>query len=235
MATTTTSAASTGATSELPQLYIYDHCPFCARARVMMGLKRVQHNLIFLLNHDEATPIGLVGAKQVPILQLPGQKAMAESMDIVKYIDTNYGDEPILKPSSGREDLKAWINASNETFHHLTHPRAHQTHFAEFALKEARDYYKSKKEKSFGPFEEALHETSHLVEKANQFLIELAPMFHSNRTFNEELSYDDIDLFGRLRGLTIVKGLQWPQKLREFIDYYSKEGDILLFDSLAKM
>jgi glutaredoxin 2 len=54
----------------LPKLYIYDHCPYCTRARMIFGLKNVEHELVFVANHDEHTPIGLVGVKMVPILQL---------------------------------------------------------------------------------------------------------------------------------------------------------------------
>ena len=50
------------------QLYIYDHCPFCVRARMIFGLKNLPVQLRVLANDDDATPIGLVGQKMVPIL-----------------------------------------------------------------------------------------------------------------------------------------------------------------------
>ena len=28
---------------ELPTLYVYDHCPFCVRVRVVFGLKNIKH------------------------------------------------------------------------------------------------------------------------------------------------------------------------------------------------
>ena len=51
------------------KLYIYDHCPFCVRARMIFGLRDVAVEEIVLANDDEATPIGMIGSKQVPILQ----------------------------------------------------------------------------------------------------------------------------------------------------------------------
>ena len=42
---------------------VYDHCPFCVRARMIFGLKNLPVELIVLANDDEATPIGLVGKK----------------------------------------------------------------------------------------------------------------------------------------------------------------------------
>ena len=69
------------------KLYLYDHCPFCVRARMIFGLRNVPVEEIVLLNDDEATPIGLIGAKQVPILQKPDGSHMGESLDIVRYVD----------------------------------------------------------------------------------------------------------------------------------------------------
>jgi hypothetical protein len=53
--------------SELPSLYVYDHCPFCVRVRLALGLKNVKYNLQFLANDDVATPTALVGKKIAPI------------------------------------------------------------------------------------------------------------------------------------------------------------------------
>ena len=65
------------------KLYIYDHCPFCSRARMIFGLRQMAVEEIVLLNNDEATPIALIGAKQVPILQKADGSHMGESLDIV--------------------------------------------------------------------------------------------------------------------------------------------------------
>ena len=51
------------------KLYIYDHCPFCVRARMSFGLRDVAVEEVVLANDDETTPIGMIGSKQVPILQ----------------------------------------------------------------------------------------------------------------------------------------------------------------------
>lgn len=234
LASSTTKKSSLAATPALPKLYIYDHCPFCVRARMIFGFKKVAHELVFLANHDEATPIGLVGSKQAPILQPVGGKPFPESMDIVRFVDTNYGGSVLLQESANREDIKQWVKDTAECFRQLYHPRFHAAVFAEFAQKESREYYRIKKEKTIGSFPEALAKTPELVVQANHFLEQLADMFHSNRSVNAALSYDDIDLFGRLRGLTLVKDLTWPVKLREYIDYMSEAADIPLLDSMAR-
>lgn len=45
------------------KLYVYDHCPFCVRARMIFGLKNLPVELVVLANDDEATPIALVGKR----------------------------------------------------------------------------------------------------------------------------------------------------------------------------
>lgn len=52
---------------ELPTLFVYDHCPFCVRVRVALGLKNVKHNVNFMANDDIPTPTKLVGKKIAPI------------------------------------------------------------------------------------------------------------------------------------------------------------------------
>ena len=74
------------------KLYVYDHCPYCVRARMIFGLKNLAFEKIVLLNDDESTPVGLIGKKAVPILIKENGEAMPESLDIVKYVDENYGE-----------------------------------------------------------------------------------------------------------------------------------------------
>ncbi|RLN47326.1 hypothetical protein BBJ29_005568 [Phytophthora kernoviae] len=226
---------SESAPNQLPQLYIYDHCPFCCRARVTLGLKKVKYDVLFLASHDEATPIGLVGSKQAPIFVPVGEKPFPESWDIVSYVDKHYGDGPILKEASGRQDLAKWIDTVMPLLVDLFLPRFYAAPLPEFTLRESRDYFKNKKEKSIGPFSDALAKSPELVEKVNKLLIELEPMLHSSHSVNEQLGYDDLDLFGRLRGLTLVKGIEWPAKIRAFIEYFSEAGDVPLYDNVPKL
>lgn len=220
---------------KLPQLYIYDHCPFCCRARVALGLKKVKYEPLFLANHDEATPIGLVGSKQAPIFVPVGGKPFPESWDIVDYVDTHFGDVPILKKASGRADLAKWIETAMPLLVELYLPRFHAAPLPEFTLRESRDYFQNKKEKSIGPFSDALAKSPELVEKVNKLLQELEPLLHSGTSVNGELGYDDLDLFGRIRGLTLVKGIEWPAKVRQFLEHFSEQGDVPIYDNVVKI
>ena len=61
--------------SELPILYVYDHCPFCVRVRLALGVKNIKHNVHFLQNDDISTPTKLIGKKISPIF-VSGVKAV---------------------------------------------------------------------------------------------------------------------------------------------------------------
>jgi hypothetical protein len=52
---------------ELPTVFVYDHCPFCVRVRLALGIKNVKHNVRFMANDDIPTPTKLVGKKIAPI------------------------------------------------------------------------------------------------------------------------------------------------------------------------
>lgn len=162
-----------------------------------------------------------------------GEKPFGESWDIVSYVD-NYGDGPIIKPASGREDLAKWIETAMPSLNMLYNPRLYTAPLPELTLRASREAFKAKREASM-PLSEALAKSPELVEKVNQLLLELAPMLHSSHSVNAELSYDDLDLFGRLRSLTLVKGIEWPTKVREFMDHMSEAGDVPMFDAVVKI
>lgn len=106
-----------------PTLYVYEHCPFSVRTRVILGLKHVDHHLVFMEGHDYDVPVSLVGAKQAPILQFPSGSAMAESMDIVRYVDQHWGGAPILAESANRPELIQWIEETFPVINKLVTPR----------------------------------------------------------------------------------------------------------------
>ncbi len=51
------------------KLYIYEHCPFCSRARMAFGLKEVPVELSVVMANDAETPVRKIGRKALPILE----------------------------------------------------------------------------------------------------------------------------------------------------------------------
>lgn len=73
-----------------------------------------------------------------------------------------------------------------------------------------------------------------LIASLNEKLIELDGLVHCDDFVSKGgLSMDDVDLWSRLRSITIVKGVVWPTKLRHYMDNLSVKSDVPLYDQLA--
>ncbi|MEP1553923.1 MAG: glutaredoxin 2 [Paraglaciecola sp.] len=214
-------------------LYIYDHCPYCVMARMPFGIKNIPVELTVLPSDDEATPISMIGIKACPILKKSDGSFMPESMDIVAYADQLDGN-PIFTPSAQREDLNAWLKQVNLLFKQLLYPRWITSPVGEFQTQSAIDYFTKKKTKELGDFSEALANSDALIKELETRLEELAPLLHSETSVNGQLSIDDIQLFGRLRGITLVKGLTIPDKVHAYIEHFSNVSGIPTFYHVAQ-
>lgn len=213
------------------QLYIYDHCPFCVRARMIFGLKNIPVETVVLLNDDEATPTGLVGKKVVPILVKDDGGAMPESLDIVRYIDDNYGAK--LLSDQVRPALENWMKTVGAYYNRLLLPRFVQLGLAEYATESAQRYFIAKKTESIGDFAENLANTPQYIAHLNADLAELAPLIVNENAANGELSLEDILLFPMLRNLTCVKGMVFPERVRAYIERMSALSHVALYTDNA--
>jgi len=216
------------------KLYIYDHCPFCVRARMIFGLRNVPVEEIVLLNDDEATPIGLIGAKQVPILQKPDGSHMGESLDIVRYMDEFAGQARLDKTI--RPAVQAWLDQASQPCNHLVMPRDVRLEppLPEFATAEAVAYFVQKKEQNIGSFEQNLAETHTYLERIHLALPELAALLGEQPYLNGSApGMEDIIIFPVLRNLTLVKGIAFPAKLQAYIERLSAESKVPLYSERA--
>jgi len=247
---------------ELPTVYVYDHCPFCVRVRLALGLKNIKHNVNFMANDDIPTPTKLVGKKIAPIFALPADNlVMGESLDIIKLVDEDprFGTVGQIKPSTGRTDIKAWQKSVQSLLRTLQRPRYVATGLLpEFQQLDGRHAFI--KNHQLPPYEkpvwkggteespegmdmeeklqlyaEAMAEDpAPMIEELNAKLVELDDIIFSEHYCSEGgLSYDDIDLWSRLRSITIVKGVNWPSKIRAYMDNLSALGDVPLYDEMA--
>lgn len=80
--------ASQPAMAALPELYVYDHCPFCVRVRLALGVMGIDYKVIYMGNADVETPTAMVGKKIAPIWK-DEDGCMAESLDIIAKMDPN--------------------------------------------------------------------------------------------------------------------------------------------------
>lgn len=213
------------------KLYIYEHCPFCMKARMIFGLKNIPVELVVLLNDDEATPTRMIGKKVVPILQKDDSRYMSESMDIVHYVD-NLDGKPLLT-GARNPAIEEWLRRVNGYVNRLLLPRIAKAPFAEFATPEARHYFIEKKQASIGSFDEQLAHSPGLIKNISDDLRALDKLIQQPNAVNGELSEDDLHLFPLLRNLTLVAGVSYPSRVTDYRDNMAKQTQINLLSSIS--
>ncbi|RMR03610.1 Glutaredoxin 2 [Pseudomonas savastanoi pv. glycinea] len=212
------------------KLYVYDHCPFCVKARTIFGFKNTAFDLVILLNDDEATPTRMIGKKMAPILE-DGGRYLAESMDIVAYVDGLSGDKILAGPLNPA--LAQWNSDVTGPLYSLALPRWAAADLEEFATPSAREYFTRNKERMIGSFEGHMAASSDYIASLNRHLLDLEPLIQSSDAVNGELSEDDVQLFATLRSMSIVRGIQYPPAVEAYRQRMAERSGIDLHDSIA--
>ena len=213
------------------KLYVYDHCPYCVRARMIFGLKNLAFEKIVLLNDDESTPVGLIGKKAVPILIKENGEAMPESLDIVKYVDENYGEK--LLNDDIRPEISEWMKTIGSYYNHLLLPRFVRLGLPEYTTQSAVDYFIKKKTESIGNFEENFTNSDKYIARLTLDLAALDKLIVSADAANGRLSLEDIMLFPMLRNLTCVKGLTFPSNVAKYTERMAELSQVELYSDRA--
>ena len=211
------------------KLYVYDHCPFCTRARMAAALRGVATELVYLPNDDEDTPIRLIGAKQLPILQKEDGSHMGESLDIVRYF---YRQDSSALDEAVRPEIQAWVEAFADWGYCLIMPRDVQLDLPEFAVESSVAYFKGKKEAWLeASFEQLLQETPRYLAQAQEALRALDGLIAPNAGYanGTHLSMEDILVFPLLRNLSMVKGAAYPDNVAHYVRAMSQAAKIPLF------
>jgi glutaredoxin 2 len=224
------------------KLYHYEHCPFCVKARMIFGIKNVPFELIALQNDDEETPTKMIGKKMVPILQKDDGTYMPESMDIVAYVDSNFGDSKAVG-QGGNAAIAKWLDDARSVVYKLAMPRWVNSSFDEFRSQSAKDYFTTKKEASLGAsFKELFANSKEYIATANELLLQLDKIllpsgklidFGKTEFVNGALSEDDIHLFATLRSFSIVEGLEFPSKVKKYVANLSSVSKVPLHFGIA--
>jgi len=197
------------------RLYLFEHCSLCFRVRMTAALKRLHLQETVVLDDDSETMIGLVGKRQIPIFLKDDGQPMLESMDMVRHIDSI--GEPVLTGPE-RPEIAAWADATASQTARLTWPRYPLLDLPEFATAAAHDHYIMRKRKALGDLVEHRANT-------REYLLELAPrleelnrLIESPEAVSGRLSLDDIRVLPLLRSAGVIKGLRFPNKVREYFE-----------------
>jgi len=212
------------------KLYVYDHCPFCVKARAILGLKGISFELVILLNDDVETPTRMIGKKMAPILEHEG-RYIPESMDIVAYVDGLAG-RPILE---GEPEVRVaeWLDAASADLYPLAMPRWGAADLAEFATPQARAGFQRNKEAIIGAFSDQLAGSGARIARMNDRLLALEDLIKSRDAVNGALSEDDIHLFAALRALSIVRGIVYPPAVDAYRMRMARRTGVDLHDPIA--
>lgn len=207
------------------KLYVYDHCPYCVRARMPFGLKNIPFELVILSNDDEDTPVRMIGQKMLPILE-DTDGFMGESLDIVRKLDRLGG--PRLFDGQPNPAIIDWIEKWNPIVNGLVIPRTPDPIYPEFHSASARAYFTRKKEATFGNFAELLARTETFKDELAQGFDALDPLLPDP----EGASIDDILLFPILRSLAVVPDLTMPASVVAYAERMAERSDIPLVEIL---
>jgi glutaredoxin 2 len=197
------------------RLYMFEHCSLCFRVRMTAALKRLHLQETIVLDDDSETMIGLVGKRQVPILIKDDGRPMLESMDMVRYVDSRC--EPILTGPE-RNDLAAWAERFAEKAAPLTWPRYPLLGLPEFRTVAAHDHYIVRKRKAIGDLVELRAATRRYISELAPELNQLDGLIERADAVNGTLSLDDVRVLPLLRSAAVVKGLQFPQRVRDYFE-----------------
>lgn len=193
------------------RLFIYEHCPFCCRARMAFGLHGLDVDTTVVMEGDAETPIALVGRKALPILVNPDGEAMAESMDIVRYID-GLGEHAFAIEAKSPA-LKGWHDLAWPPALKLFIPRSTEADFAEISTPQAREAYRIREVKAFGDLDTLRAGTPSLLIEMNAMLEGLEPLL-ADRTV---IDADDFLIYPLLRSLSIVLGLEFGKEASSYL------------------
>jgi glutaredoxin 2 len=197
------------------KLFMFEHCWICFRVRMTAALKHTHLQEVVVLDDDTDTMVALVGKRVVPILVKDDGRAMLESMDMVRYID-GLG-EPVLTGVE-RPEIARWEAEIAPKAARLTQPRYLLLGLPEFASAAALDHYQLRKRRTLGDLVELRAHTRRYIAELTPDLEALDRVIESPHAVNGTLSLDDVRVLPILRSLGVVKGLRFPQRVRDYFE-----------------
>jgi len=237
------------------KLHLYDHCPFCVRAELVLNWLGVKHERV-LYNYGQGAdpskcdgngyeptegPVTLTGFKMLPVLEGEGvpirgdMKGLPESLEICSYLVASVPGESVA-PATGRGDLDAWLKSFGPANGQLIKPRIIKVPVKDW--EDPRDVAYSKwKYTSKQGFDYAAAEaaTPELLKEMATLLQDFEPLLRGTTSDGSPclnawgLSMDDVLVLPLLRNLTCVAGIRWPAKVREYMEKGCAKGGVKLY------
>jgi glutaredoxin 2 len=208
------------------KLYYYEHCPFSARVRMALNVKRIEAEQLVLPADDEQTITRLIGKHQIPVLVRDDDTPMADSMGIIKYLDYLDGQPMIAEPDTPA--LHDWLEPFVPKLQYLGYPRWTRIGLKEFATPAAYEHFRQKKAHSIGDFADAVANTGAQTAQVSEQLGRLPERVDLDAS-RERITWDDFTLFPMLRSLSVVKAVDWPAPVRRYTEAMADRVELDLF------
>ncbi|MBA1265101.1 hypothetical protein [Stutzerimonas stutzeri] len=111
--------------------------------------------------------------------------------------------------------MNQWLEPFVPNLQYLGYPRWTQIGLEEFASPSAYAHFREKKTETIGDFDEALANTEAKAREVEAQLKRLPEIIDLTPTL-EHPRWDDVTLFPMLRSLSVVKAIEWPEKVRAY-------------------
>lgn len=213
------------------KLYVYHHCPYCIKARLVADLSGLNYELIFLANDDEKSHIEKIGSKQVPFLEKDDGTFIKESDEICSYISKIQNFE--IKQASINPKLKTLVDELAPHYRRVVYPRIphHPANKCDFPTQSAKDYFINKKSKYIDDMDALLKNPPYdAVLAINKKLKEVEPFVKAPFINGDKFSWDDINISPIFFILTMAKGMiEFPENIAKYMQNIEIKTNIKLY------
>lgn len=195
------------------KLYVYEHCPFCARVGFIAGMLHIPLERVVLAYDDVTTPTRLVGKKAVPILEKEDGTAIDESMDIIDYfVQLRLPNAPSLSASQAVLD---WQSQAFPLLQKIGYPRWPELGLGEFLTASSRQAWQDKKETDELNFLELKASTAAIAAQTSALIKQVEPILLPHHGVPTLI--DEAIVFSLLRGWVCEPSIEWPTEVMQWL------------------
>ena len=213
------------------KLYVYHHCPYCIKARLVADLSGLNYKLVFLANDDEKAHIDRIGSKQVPFLEKADGTFIKESDDVCKYIAEIQNLK--IADSTIDDTVKNALAELPDHYRRVVYPRIphHPANECDFPTQSAKDYFINKKSKYIGDMDALLKNPPYdSIVAINKALAEIDNHIKQPFINGDQFSWDDINIFPTFFILTMAKGMiEFPENVVKYMQSIESKTNIELY------
>ncbi|MEZ9566604.1 glutaredoxin 2 [Vibrio artabrorum] len=206
------------------KLYIYEHCPFCARVLYVAGSLNLSINSTVIDYDDETTTTKISGIKQVPVFVNDNNQALTESLDIIEHL---LQQADVCEKSKPSHDVLQWQSDAFLTLQKIGYPRWYLYPLKEFKKESAQIAWREKKETETLNFDALLADTKDIARDAEELIKRAGALLNTNKKTKRDL-VDKSIIFSILRGFTSAIEINWDPFVANWIIKQSKETGVSL-------